>query len=148
MSVEITDLALAHQVDRGLILAAAEATLRLVARSIDELSVVLLEDKAMTALNLRLLGRDEPTDVIAFEAERDPDAERAEIYVNLDAADRQAAEYGHSIAEELAFLVAHGVLHALGYDDSDDAAREAMFALQERAVAAVSGVASVGEGGQ
>lgn len=148
MPVEITDLAPAHQVDQGLVLAAAKAMLQLVGRSIDELSVVLLEDAAMTALNLRLLGRDQPTDVIAFEAERDPDAERAEIYVNLDAVDRQAAEYGPSVAHELAFLVAHGVLHALGYDDGDDVARQAMFALQEQAVARVVAAPSVREGGR
>ncbi len=132
MSVEITDLTSGRQVDRGLVIAAAEATLGLAARPLDELSVVLLDDEGMTGLNLRLLARDEPTDVIAFEAEQDPDAERAEIYVNLDAADRQAAEYGHTPAEELSFLVAHGVLHALAYDDADDAGREAMFALQEQ----------------
>jgi probable rRNA maturation factor len=137
MSVEITDLTSGRQVDRGLITAAAEATLGLAARQLDELSLVLLEDEAMTKLNLRLLHRDEPTDVIAFEAEEDPDAVRAEIYVNLDAANRQAAEYGHTPAEELAFLVAHGVLHALAYDDADDAGREAMFALQEQVLAAL-----------
>ena len=122
MSVEITDLTSGRQVDRDLIIAAAEATLGLAARQLDELSIVLLDDEGMTRLNLRLLDRDEPTDVIAFEAEEDPDA-------------RQAAEYGHTPAEELAFLVAHGVLHALAYDDAEDADRAAMFALQEQVLA-------------
>lgn len=137
MAVEITNLAPGRRADRDLVIAAAEATLRLAGRSIEELSVVLLDDAGMAALNLRLLGRDEPTDVLAFEAERDPEAERAEIYIDLDAAERQGGEYGHSPAEELAFLVAHGVLHALAYDDADAAGREAMFALQERVVDAV-----------
>ena len=69
MSVEITDLTSGRQVDRDLIIAAAEATLGLAARQLDELSIVLLDDEGMTRLNLRLLDRDEPTDVIAFEAE-------------------------------------------------------------------------------
>jgi probable rRNA maturation factor len=139
MSVEITNRASGRKVDPALVVAAAEETFRLAGRGLDELSVVLLDDDGMAALNLRLLGRDGPTDVLAFEAESDPDGERAEIYLNLDAAERQAAEYGHSFADELSFLVSHGVLHALAYDDSDDAGRGAMFALQDDVLAALRG---------
>jgi len=54
--------------------------------------------------------------------------------VNTDAAARQGPEYGHDFVWELCFLVAHGVLHALGYDDNTEEERERMFALQEEAL--------------
>ncbi|MGD9518833.1 MAG: rRNA maturation RNase YbeY [Armatimonadota bacterium] len=133
MRVEITDQQ-QRAVDEDLVRRAAEAAQRVAGGNMDELSVVLLDDVAMAVLNRRLLGRDETTDVIAFEAEQDPDALRSEIYVNTDAAARQGPEYGHDFVWELCFLVAHGVLHALGYDDNTEEERERMFALQEEAL--------------
>ena len=47
-------------------------------------------------------------------------------------ASRQAAESGHSAAEEMLLLATHGMLHLLGYDHATDAEREIMFALQRK----------------
>lgn len=132
--VEVTDRVGLGQSCEDLVRTAAGAALQVAGGHLDELSVVLLGDEEMAALNRRLLGRDEVTDVIAFEADQDPDAVRSEIYVNAAAARRQAPEYGHSFEQELCFLVAHGVLHALGYDDADDDDRARMFELQNEAV--------------
>jgi probable rRNA maturation factor len=59
-----------------------------------------------------------------------------DIVISRDATERQAAQAGHSAAWELAYLVAHGVLHLVGYDDHTDAGYTAMVAHQEAAVAA------------
>ena len=45
---------------------------------------------------------------------------------------RQAAESGHSAAEEMLLLATHGMLHLLGYDHATDPEREVMFALQRK----------------
>ncbi len=152
MIVEITDNQ-SRPVDQALLAAAARAAQELGAaslpgtpRPLDEISIVLLDDEAMTALNRQLLGRDDATDVIAFEAEDDPDARRSEIYVNTDAAARQGPEYGHDFAWELCFLVAHGLLHALGYADATDTDRRRMFSLQH-AVLAGLGLGDEGDTG-
>jgi probable rRNA maturation factor len=133
MRVEIIDLQ-GHGQAAEIAARAAQATVALVGGQLDELSIVLLDDERMAELNARLLGRPEPTDVIAFEAEEDAEGKRAEIYVNTDAAERQGHEYGLGWAGELAFLVAHAVLHALGYADATEDQRRAMFALQEQVV--------------
>jgi len=135
VKVEVLDRVGLGGSDEALVRAVAEAALEAAGGRLDELSVVILGDEEMAGLNRRLLGRDETTDVLAFEAEHDPDAVRSEIYVNADAARRQGPEYGHSFQQELCFLVAHGVLHALGYDDADEDARSRMFELQRQAVA-------------
>jgi probable rRNA maturation factor len=58
-----------------------------------------------------------------------------DIVVAREMTMRQAAAAGHSAAYELAYLVAHGVLHLIGYDDHTDAGYGAMVRQQEHALA-------------
>lgn len=62
-----------------------------------------------------------------------------DIAISRDAIARQAVQAGHSPAWELAYLLAHGVLHLVGYDDHTDAGYAAMVAHQE-AVLALAGI--------
>lgn len=59
-----------------------------------------------------------------------------DIALSRDAIERQAQQAGHSAAWELAYLLAHGVLHLVGYDDQTDAGYQAMVAHQEAVLAA------------
>jgi probable rRNA maturation factor len=54
-----------------------------------------------------------------------------DIALSRDTLQRQAAEAGHSPARELAYLLSHGVLHLVGYDDTTDAGYQAMVSHQE-----------------
>lgn len=58
-----------------------------------------------------------------------------DIALSRDAIERQAAQVEHSAAWELAYLLAHGVLHLVGYDDLTDAGYRAMVAHQEAVLA-------------
>jgi len=60
-----------------------------------------------------------------------------DIALSRDAIERQAARVGHSPAWELAYLLAHGVLHLVGYDDQTDAGYRAMVAHQEAVLSSV-----------
>ena len=57
-----------------------------------------------------------------------------DIAISRDAVTRQAAQAGHSARWELAYLLAHGVLHLVGYDDHTEAGYQAMVAHQEAAL--------------
>ena len=57
-----------------------------------------------------------------------------DIVIARDMTVHQAAQAGHAPAWELAYLVAHGVLHLVGYDDHTDAGYAAMVAHQEAAL--------------
>ncbi len=105
----------------------------------DAIGIAIVDDRRIRDLNRSYLGIDGVTDVIAFEAEDEPDLRAGEVIVSADTAARQAAELGHSLQRELCLLVAHGVLHVLGYEDYDDAARARMHELGERAVQTLEG---------
>lgn len=86
-------------------------------------SFSLINDKKMLELNKKHRGKDYPTDVLSFEAaETLPDGTTVlgDIVVNRDQAERQAKELGHSVEEEIAFLVAHGALHLMGIHHEGD----------------------------
>ena len=99
-----------------------------------EVSLALLADDAIRALNRTHLGRDHPTDVIAFALGGEPLV--GDVYIGWEQAVRQAEELGIDRDEELVRLAVHGTLHVLGHDHPDGPERERspMFALQERLV--------------
>ncbi len=99
---------------------------------VGELSMTLLHDDAIRDLNHRYLGKDRPTDVIAFSLGEE-DAVLGDVYLGVDQARRQAEELGVDIGEELLRLAVHGTLHVLGHDHPDGPERveSEMFVRQE-----------------
>lgn len=55
-----------------------------------------------------------------------------DIVISIDKVYEQAAEYNHSAVRELAFLVAHSMLHLAGYDHMEEEERRSMEAMQEK----------------
>jgi probable rRNA maturation factor len=110
-----------------------------------EISVALVDDPSIAVLNERFLGREGPTDVLAFSLGDAVDVV-GDVYVGFEQASRQAAELGISLAEELVRLAIHGTLHVLGHDHPEDDERDAsaMFALQEQLVRRAMQASSAG----
>ncbi len=105
----------------------------------DAVSIAIVDDQRIRRVNQSYRGTDATTDVIAFEAEDEPDRRSGEVIVSADTARRQAEEYGHSLSTEMCLLVAHGVLHVLGYEDYDADARARMDALQQQILDTLDG---------
>ncbi len=109
--------------------------------ALSEVSVAIVDNAAIRALNREYRSLDEATDVLSFsllEGEEDDMAadddelqELGDIIISWPRLCEQAFEYGHSHTRELAFLTAHGMLHLLGYDHQNDADEHMMFSLQE-----------------
>ena len=114
-----------------------------------ELSMLFVDEAAMADLNKRFLGKDGPTDVLAFpideepvEGGRSPDSGGTgpgdtseptdlptvlgDVVVCPAVAYRNAPEHAGTYEDELALLVVHGLLHLLGMDHEDDEEAEAM----------------------
>jgi probable rRNA maturation factor len=119
-----------------------------------ELSVLLVDEAAMTDLHQRWLGEPGPTDVLAFpmdelrppppggsQAEHGPDDEAGQallgdVVLCPQVATEQARQADHSVQDELDLLCTHGILHLLGYDHAEPDEHATMFGLQDRLLAA------------
>lgn len=82
-------------------------------------------DQELRRLNREFRGRDYATDVLSFPGGAEAGDVAGEIAISFDAAMRQAAEYGHSVVEEIEILMLHGVLHLAGMDHETDGGRMA-----------------------
>ncbi|MBV8717041.1 MAG: rRNA maturation RNase YbeY [Chloroflexi bacterium] len=101
----------------------------------------LVGDDSIRALNAEHRGIDSVTDVLSFGllstdfvVPMDEPADLGDVVVSYPRAVAQAAEYGHSVDRELAYLVAHGVLHVLGYDHEEESERLRMRQKEEEAL--------------
>lgn len=83
-----------------------------------EISIVLVDDRTIHALNDRHLGHNWPTDVITFPlSEPDERPLAGELVVSAEMATATARQAGTDPNAELALYVVHGLLHLCGYDD-------------------------------
>lgn len=108
-----------------------------------EVRVRLENDAGMSAVHRRFSGVDGTTDVLTFdlrdagEAADNPARMDVDIHVCVDEARRQAARRGHTLEQELALYIVHGVMHCLGEDDHDDGAYARMHAREDELLAAI-----------
>jgi probable rRNA maturation factor len=94
-----------------------------------ELSLTLVSDRRMRALNRRWRGKDRSTDVLSFPQHG---VSIGDVVISLDTARKQAREGGWPLSAELRRLLAHGLLHCLGHDHHNRAAARRMAAAERR----------------
>ena len=129
-----------------------------------EVNVLLTGNGEIHTANKEFRGIDRPTDVLSFpmvdyefpsdfscvdknpESYLNPETDElllGDIMISVDKVYEQADEYGHSRKREFAFLIAHSMLHLLGYDHIDEAERKVMEVKQE-AILDVLGITRIG----
>ncbi len=97
-----------------------------------DVTVALVDDVRLQALHRDFMGIDAPTDIMTFPAdEADGACRGGELVISVDHARTQAGAWGLSPAEEIRFLVVHGLLHLLGWRDDSDDDRDRMLARQQ-----------------
>jgi len=111
------------------------------------LSLVVVDDAAMTTLHHEHLGLDSTTDVLTFDLRDDPaEPIEGEIVVCLDEARRQAQARGHAARLEVLLYAVHGLLHLLGEDDHDDAGYQRMHTREDELLESLGVGAVFGRG--
>jgi len=129
-----------------------------------EVNVLLTGNEEIHEANKEFRGIDRPTDVLSFpmvdyevpsdfscvdenpESYLNPETDElllGDIMISVDKVYEQANEYGHSPKREFAFLIAHSMLHLLGYDHIDEAERKVMEEKQEAILDAL-GITRIG----
>jgi probable rRNA maturation factor len=86
-----------------------------------ELNLLLVDDEEITHLNRQYFHRNRPTNVISFPMGFDqPDSPHphilGDVVISVDTAERHASAVGGETADEILFLMIHGILHLVGYD--------------------------------
>ncbi len=82
-----------------------------------EVSIAIVDDATIHALNREHLDHDWPTDVISFVFEQNDEQVEGEIIASADTASRLCQAAGWSTEDELLLYVIHGFLHLAGLDD-------------------------------
>ncbi len=110
-----------------------------------ELSILLVDEAAMTAYHVKYMGEDGPTDVLSFpmdelrppdDDDEPPEGLLGDIVLCPTVTAQQAAEHGRTAAEETEYLLVHGLLHLLGYDHAEPGEKAEMFGLKDKLLAA------------
>lgn len=137
IAVEVSDTQRHLALDSGRLAGLARRVLA--RRGVDraELSIALVDDATIHAVNRVHLDHDWPTDVIAFRLS-EPGASPlvAEVVVSTEMAARTAAGAGTAAADELALYLVHGLLHLCGFDDRSQTDARRMRAAEAEELAA------------
>jgi len=107
------------------------------------IGVRLTSDVALQRMHQDYMGIDTPTDIMTFPyggGDIDfpglvADEPGGDLVISVDRAGENAELAGWSVEDELAFLVVHGILHLLGWNDLSDRDRGAMLARQQQLLA-------------
>lgn len=100
-----------------------------------EVTILLTDDAEQQALNAQFRKLDKSTNVLSFPAPPFAAPHLGDVSLAYGVCAREAQEQGKPISHHLSHLVAHGVLHLLGWDHDSDAEAEAMEALERKAMA-------------
>jgi probable rRNA maturation factor len=141
IDIEVEDeawIAAAPDVE-DLVLVAAAAALAAADFEGGGVTVLLTDDGSVRDLNARFRQKDHATNVLSFPAPENPEAHLGDIALAFGVCAREAEEQGKPLSHHLQHLVAHGVLHLVGYDHETDAEAEQMEGL-ERVILAGLGV--------
>ena len=117
-----------------------------------EIGLVITGQERVQQLNRTYRGKDEPTDVLAFSAREEVDAELppfaqppdgvlhlGEVIIAYPQAVFQAEEHHHSVKREVAILTIHGVLHLLGYEHDKPELEAQMRSREEEILSCIEG---------
>ncbi len=93
------------------------------------LDIYITIDEEIHALNKEYRNKDKPTDVLSFTIDEYIDDMHylGEIIISYETAQRQAFEQNVSLEQELTRLIAHGIIHILGYDHELSKEEEKIF---------------------
>ncbi len=88
-------------------------------RELGDVSFIFCDDNHLLELNQKYLNHDTLTDIITFDYSEGKDVS-GDIFISTERVQENAGIYGIEVGEELLRVMAHGVLHLMGYNDKSD----------------------------
>lgn len=98
---------------------------------IRSLNYIFCSDQYLLEINREYLNHDYYTDIITFDNSEASNEIEGDIFVSIDRIEDNAASHGTIFQEELHRVIAHGLLHLLGYMDKTAAEKKLMREKEE-----------------
>ena len=112
-----------NDVPKSYITSVVRKTLKQLTLDNVSVSIIVSDNEFIKKINADYRKKNYPTDVISFAYREQPFPEIKEenevlgdIYISAEKAAEQSEEIGHSLKDEFARLLVHGILHLIGYD--------------------------------
>jgi rRNA maturation RNase YbeY len=103
--------------------------------SIQELNIIFVSDEELLVMNRQFLDHDYYTDIITFDLGTDNKTIQGELYISLDRVKENANTLGQKYSSEFIRVVAHGLLHLIGFQDKKSEQIVEMRACENDAIA-------------
>jgi probable rRNA maturation factor len=95
-------------------------------KSIGEINFIICSDEHLHQMNVEYLDHDTYTDIITFDNSESDDKIEGELYISIDRIKENANEFTSKVSSELHRVMAHGVLHLIGFKDKTKPQQEEM----------------------
>ena len=95
-----------------------------------EINIIITNDEIIREMNRQFLRHNYNTDVIAFNY-NEGSYINGEIYISIDTVKRNSSEYKVYLKEEVLRVIIHGILHLLGFNDTEKSEREKMKKMED-----------------
>ena len=105
--------------------------------SAGDLNYVFCDDEYLLQMNRQYLGHDYYTDIITFDSRENALSKRldGDIFISVDTVCANGKEYGEGFEREMMRVIAHGLLHLIGFDDHTAAQQKKMREAENSALA-------------
>ena len=123
VNIEINNKA-HYQIDLNLIRRAVAEFARIYKIRQREISIAFVGDAEIKKLNQAYRKISQPTDILTFSGEDDF---LGELIIDYRQVKKQACRFGNSASQELVFILVHGLLHLLGYNDETEKEKAGMI---------------------
>lgn len=88
-------------------------------------------DRYLRKINKEYLDHDYNTDIVTFNNSTSKNKIEGDIFISIDTVESNSVKYGFSFHDELNRVMAHGVLHLLGYDDKTNSGKKTMRKMED-----------------
>ena len=99
---------------------------------IADLNYIFCDDNYLLEINKQYLDHDYFTDIITFDNSEEDNVIEGDIYISVDRVRENAATFQADFETEMRRVLIHGLLHLMGYDDTDEKLKSAMRAKEDQ----------------
>ncbi|MCE7073621.1 rRNA maturation RNase YbeY [Dyadobacter sp. CY327] len=99
---------------------------------IADLNYIFCDDDYLLEINKQYLDHDYFTDIITFDNSEEDNVIEGDIYISVDRVRENAATFNADFETEMRRVLIHGLLHLMGYDDTDEKLKAAMRAKEDQ----------------